>query len=99
VEDASSRRPIGLLIYRLRVELEGRTQQAMAAIAGDASARFGYGVEAPSDALRRDPERWVEAMAPVLSATDVDRYLRSYVADELLRARLRARADELRAKA
>jgi hypothetical protein len=96
--DGSARRPVGLLIYRLRVELDSRAQQFAAALAGDASERFGYGAPSPTDELRHDPERWVRAMAPRVTAGDVESYLRLHVADELQRHRLRSLADESRAR-
>jgi hypothetical protein len=69
----------------------------MVEVAGDASARFGYGAQSPSQQLRHDPERWVRIMASRVSAADVDAYLQLHVADELQRIRLRTLADELRA--
>lgn len=92
----SVRNPVGLLIFRLRVEIEARTQAAMTEVAGEASARFGYARPSPIERLRNDPERWVKAMAPDLAATEVDEFLRQHVPDEVERHRLRSLADEVR---
>jgi hypothetical protein len=93
------RNPVGLLKWRLEGELEARVQRETSEVAQQASARFGYGAGSQLDELRRDPERYIETMAPTLGATDVIEYLWEHVPDELRRARLATRAAQLRAKA
>ena len=97
--DGCSRRPPGLLVYRLRVELEERSALALADVAGTATERFRYGEDSPSAQLRDDPERWIQTVSPRLPAGDVDSYLNRHVPDDLERRRLRLLADELRGTA